>query len=136
MSEEPRGRGRPRAEFSMDDIGEKVLAELNRRLSTKSLAGDIPGTQLMQLAQRYIASLEKLAQAAAADAPEEVKLSPLELIDVPGLSLDRKVQILDPYLDRLEAEWRVASSRFEEMQIELRAREAESGSDDDSPVPE
>lgn len=107
----------------MDDIGEKVLAELNRRLNSPLEAAEIPGTQLMQLAQRYIASLEKLAQAAAEDAPDEEKLLPLELIDVPGLSTERKVEILDPYLDRLEEEWRAASSRYEELLKELREEE-------------
>jgi hypothetical protein len=125
VSEEKKGRGRPRNELTLDDIGEKVIAELQRRLNSPRDAAEIPGTQLMQIAQRYLAYLESTLQA---DEDEREKLTPLEAIDKPGLALEVRYQIMQDYLQELEAEWQTAFARFNEIKAELGLEDEDDGS--------
>lgn len=125
---EKKGRGRPRAELSLDDIGEKVLAELNRRLDSASLANEIPGTQLMQIAQRYLAHLE--AERKLKEEIVEEKLHPLEAVDNHGIPLELRYKILWEYLDEIETTWRDVSERVREMRVELGIEDEEATEDD------
>ena len=110
----------------MDDIGEKVLEELERRLKSPRDAAEIPGTQLMQIAQRYLAYLESQIKD---DEEEGPRLTPLEAIDKPGLALEMRYKILSEYMDELHEEWQKASDRYLEMQRELGIEEEHDGDD-------
>lgn len=101
---------------TFDEIGEKIMVELNRRLGDEDTAEGLPGTLLMQLAQRYIAYLEKKQEIERQKMEEDgKKIPPLVMIDRPGLPMDRRIGIMSEYLDELEAEWRAASERFIEL---------------------
>lgn len=111
------GRGRPRATYTLDDIGENVLKELRRRLSTVTDASEIPGTQLVQIAQRYLAHLE--AERKILEEEEREWEHPLDLIDKDGLTLSSRHKILYEYCGMLKEHWIDCSERLNEMHYEL-----------------
>lgn len=104
--------------IDFEGIGQGVLEELSRRLGTPELAQDLPGTLLMKVAESYLKYLEK-KQAFEESKQEAVKLDPLDVIDQPGLGVERRVVILGQYLEELEDTWTRASSRMEELLKEV-----------------
>lgn len=114
-----------------EKIGEDVLAELGRRLETKAGRETLPGTLLMKLAENYLKYLEK-KQAQEGDRHEEV-LTALEIIDQPGLSIDKKYEILEAYIDELQDELRTVSVRMEEIHNEWVALYGERPPREDDP---
>lgn len=99
-----------------EQIGQNVLRELSRRLSIPAAAESLPGTLLMKLAENYLRYLEKKTIEGGG---EPLTLAALEIIDTDGITLERKVEIMQQYLDDLEAEWRAASERMAELHEEL-----------------
>jgi hypothetical protein len=94
-----------------EEMGGKVLGELNRRLDSGE-GKDLPGTLLMRLAELYLKRLEKLA----AEADEEVEyLTPLQAIDQEGLPIESKIEILSGYVEQLKTDLSAATARLEEL---------------------
>lgn len=98
-----------------EDIGGKVLTELERRLSEGSSAADLPGTLLMRLAEKYITYMEKLARQEEADIPY---MTAMDAIDQEGLPIENKIQILQDYISKLESDHTIAINRLAELERE------------------
>lgn len=108
--------------FDYEQMGENVLGELSRRLRTPALAEGLPGTLLMKLAENYLKYLER-KQLNDEGKPENHPVTALEIIDQPGLSVEKKFEIMNDYIGQLEDEWKQASERMVEIVGELQAKE-------------
>lgn len=95
-----------------EQIGGQVLGELDRRLRSGE-AKDLPGTLLMRLAEQYLKWLDKQAEKAAQE--ESEYLTPLEAIDQEGLPVERKIEILQVYMDQLVADHKLAEEKLKEL---------------------
>ena len=92
-------------EITQKEIGNKVVAELWRRLSDDEEARDLPATGLLTMAMNALkVQQEELALERARLEERAKKGSPLEMIDQPGLSTARRLEILLEYQDDLLAE--------------------------------
>lgn len=111
-------------EVDFDQIGERVMVELNRRLGSPELAQDLPGTLLMKVAMDYVKYLEQRNAIEQAKLDAE-KVDPIEMVNQPGLPLEMRWEIIDAYLDEVEDYWRRASVIREELEKEVRERYAE-----------
>lgn len=97
-----------------EQIGQGVLEELNNRLGNADRAGDLPGTLLMKIAESYLKYLERKQQIEEAKLNQE-KLDPLEMIDLEGLDLDARIEILAEWIEECEKDWTNASARMAEL---------------------
>lgn len=114
-----------------EKLGELVMDELERRLKDKNDAKGLPGTLLMRLAEQYIKYLEKKdAQEAAMQELLAITVTPLQMIDQEGLSVERKLEILYAYLKQIETEWVAASARLVELRGENGAENVSPDTDD------
>lgn len=116
--------------YDFEEMGENVLKELSRRLRVPELARGLPGTQLLKLAENYMKYLERKHLQDTAN-PDTHPVSAIEIIDQQGISLEKKHEIMGEYLDQLEREWKEASQRMAELDIELKAKT----NGDPTPVP-
>lgn len=107
---------RPR-QATFDDIGELLLGELFRRASTKEGAASLPGTHLMTLVQKYLNYQEQRTKAEQEALAQQAKeTAPLEMIDRPGLSMEKRIAILEEYIAKLQQDWTAATERLVELQ--------------------
>lgn len=100
------------SEVYWNDIGGKVLAELERRLGSEADARELPGTLLMRLAEKYLQYLDKLQRE---EEDEKQYMTALEAIDQEGLPLGNKIEILRDYIDKLEEDHTIALERLGEL---------------------
>src|SRR5438067_712307 len=94
------------------------MTELHNRLGSPEMARELPGTLLMKVAMDYVKHLERRNELLAAKQDQE-KIDPLDVIDLPGLDVERRVVILAEYLGDIEEAWQRASKRMEELLEEV-----------------
>lgn len=104
------------------------MQELDRRLGSDEDAKDLPGTLLMQLAKDYVTYLKRKQELEEEKLGQE-KVDPLEMIDQPGLGLERRIAILAEYLTDVEDVWRRGSDIMEQL-----LRDSQGGGDDNGEV--
>jgi hypothetical protein len=95
-------------------LGESVIKELNRRAGDPLLAAELPGTFLIKLSTYFIEKQEREARERAT-ATEERMLSAVEIIDHPGLSRERKAELIREQLQRIDAESELLRLKLEEL---------------------
>jgi hypothetical protein len=95
-------------------LGESVIKELNRRAGDPLLAAELPGTFLIKLSTYFIEKQEREARERA-EQTEERMLSAVEIIDHPGLSTERKTELIREQLQRIDAESELLRLKLEEL---------------------
>jgi hypothetical protein len=95
-------------------LGESVIKELNRRAGDPLLAAELPGTFLIKLSTYFIEKQEREARERQS-ATEERMLSAVEIIDHPGLSVERKQELIREQLQRIDAESEMLRLKLEEL---------------------
>jgi hypothetical protein len=95
-------------------LGESVIKELNRRAGDPLLAAELPGTFLIKLSTYFIEKQEREARERQS-ATEERMLSAVEIIDHPGLSVERKAELIREQLQRIDAESELLRLKLEEL---------------------
>lgn len=100
-------------EVFWDRLGSKVMRELERRLTDRETASEVPGTLLMGLADRYIKHLERKA---AQEETQTEYMTALEAIDQEGLPDDVKIQILKDYIEKLNEDIVEATTRLSQLE--------------------
>lgn len=98
----------------VDALGESIVRELRNRVEDPERAKEIPGTTLMKLSEYFIAKQEREARDRDTRS-EERFLSPVEIIDHPGLSVERREELIREQLQRVEVDRELLEAKLEEL---------------------